>query len=203
MYQKVLAMQKGVNPYDINGWCYTSTANAGSHLARWLKESASVLPCADCSGLNAFFNDPEVQKLLHIHTEKIPVDWNMCLPDASNYTCFAQGSYPYYPLLISAGYRILVYSGNADPCVPTQGTLDWLNRLKVDAHLSDIETWRSWFTAGNPPDNQRQNAGQYWKIDGITFVAVKGAGHMVPQTKPKEAFEMLTAFFKNQDLPAQ
>ena len=41
----------------------------------------------------------------------------------------------------------------------------------------------------------------YWKLDGITFVSVRGAGHMVPQDKPASAAVMLEGFLQGQDLP--
>lgn len=44
-------------------------------------------------------------------------------------------------------------------------------------------------------------AGMVWKLRGFTFVSVKGAGHMVPSDKPKEAQIMLDAFVNNVDLP--
>lgn len=44
-------------------------------------------------------------------------------------------------------------------------------------------------------------AGMVWKLRGFTFVSVKGAGHMVPTDKPKEAQIMLDAFLGDKDLP--
>jgi carboxypeptidase C (cathepsin A) len=43
-------------------------------------------------------------------------------------------------------------------------------------------------------------AGYRTIYNGITFVTVKGTGHMVPQWKPKEAFYMMEQYFKNEDL---
>ncbi len=39
-------------------------------------------------------------------------------------------------------YRMLKYSGDMDGCVPTIGTLNWINALGRDV----LEDWRAWFT---------------------------------------------------------
>lgn len=44
-------------------------------------------------------------------------------------------------------------------------------------------------------------AGMVWKLRGLTFVSVKGAGHMVPTDKPKEAQVMFEAFISGENLP--
>jgi carboxypeptidase C (cathepsin A) len=43
--------------------------------------------------------------------------------------------------------------------------------------------------------------GMVWKLRGLTFVSVKGAGHMVPSDKPREAQVMFESFLFNRDLP--
>jgi len=40
-----------------------------------------------------------------------------------------------------------------------------------------------------------------WKLRGFTFASVKGAGHMVPKDKPKEAYVLFDSFINNKDLP--
>lgn len=50
-------------------------------------------------------------------------------------------------------------------------------------------------------DVQRQVGGNYWKLDGITFVSIRGAGHMVPSDKRHAALDLFTAFINNYDLP--
>lgn len=44
-------------------------------------------------------------------------------------------------------------------------------------------------------------AGNVYKLKGLTFLSVKGAGHMVPTNKPAAAAVMLEAFITGNDLP--
>jgi len=43
-------------------------------------------------------------------------------------------------------------------------------------------------------DNTRQVGGWYKKFDRLTWITIKGAGHMVPTDKPIQAFDMFQAF---------
>ena len=76
--------------------------------------------------------------------------------------------------------------------VPFNGNQRWIESLK----LGVVSPWRSWRAY-----NDMHNIAGYRTIyNGITFVTVKGTGHMVPQWKPKEAFYMMEQYFKNEDL---
>jgi serine carboxypeptidase-like clade 2 len=53
-----------------------------------------------------------------------------------------------YPTLINAGLRIWIYSGDNDGAVPIVGTLNWIQQLKQQLQMTDVEFWRPWFTSG-------------------------------------------------------
>lgn len=40
-----------------------------------------------------------------------------------------------------------------------------------------------------------------WKLTNLTFASVKGAGHLVPKDKPKEAETLLNSFMDGVNLP--
>lgn len=86
--------------------------------------------------------------------------------------------------------RVWVYSGDVDADVPITGTLEWLTWLKKEQQLPTLQKWRRWWISGNNK-NEDQVGGMYWELEGITFVSVKGAGHMVPQDKPASASVLL------------
>jgi serine carboxypeptidase-like clade II len=62
------------------------------------------------------------------------------------------------------------------------------------------EQWREWWVPGLHK-HEDQVGGMVWKLRGFTFASVKGAGHMVPHDKRKEAYTLLTSFLAGTDLP--
>lgn len=103
-------------------------------------------------------------------------------------------------MLIKNGLRIWIYSGDIDANVPTLGTLKWINSLKDAEGIPVVEPWREWWVPGLHT-HEDQMGGMVWKLRDMTFVSVKGAGHMVPSDKPKEAQVLFESFLNGVDLP--
>jgi len=76
-----------------------------------------------------------------------------------------------------------VYSGDTDGAVPLIGTRQWIQNL----NLGIKQGYTSWYV-------DDQVAGYYLEYNGLTLVTVKGAGHMVPQWKPVQAWHMIYSF---------
>lgn len=93
-----------------------------------------------------------------------------------------------------------MYSGDVDANVPIVGTLNWINRLKENEGWPVMEPWREWWIPGLHK-HEDQVAGMVWKLRGFTFVSVKGAGHLVPKDKRREARQMFESFMDGKDLP--
>jgi len=95
------------------------------------------------------------------------------------------------PALLSAGYRVYVYSGMLDficnwvggdywtTQLPWQGQGDFNNATTVDWHVKG------------------QVSGYAKSADGLTFLKVANAGHMVPLDQPVAALDMIKRIFKN------
>jgi hypothetical protein len=90
------------------------------------------------------------------------------------------GSYHVYKKLIPLNkYRILIYSGDSDPAVPTSGTLFWVNKIREELKLATMQYWKPWYTKA---DNGPQNGGNVWELSKLfKLVTFKGIGHMAPQ----------------------
>lgn len=86
-------------------------------------------------------------------------------------------------------YKILIYSGDTDGALPTYGTRQWINSLGWGV----TEKWRYWYVDG-------QVAGAVEKHDGLDFITVHGAGHMCPQWKRKEVYNMITAWLHDEPI---
>ncbi|KAK1292782.1 Serine carboxypeptidase-like 33 [Acorus calamus] len=81
-------------------------------------------------------------------------------------------------------------SGDSDGRVPVIGTRSCIE----DLNLEIKNEWRSWF-------NDKQVGGRILEYEGLKFVTVRGAGHLVPLNKPSEALAMINTYLLNQDLP--
>ena len=93
---------------------------------------------------------------------------------------------------------MLIYSGDADACVPYWGTEEWTRELGF-AVRKDWHPWQSPVAQGGGA----QRAGYVVDYDTPTnfkFATVQGAGHMVPTYKPNFALTMISRFLENKDL---
>ena len=102
---------------------------------------------------------------------------------------------PLYKTL-AAKYRLLIFSGDTDMCVPYIGTEEWTSELGFE----QTEAWRPWLSGTNDCTNATITSGYVTNYDAgtghnFTFLTVKGAGHMVPEFKPVAAKAMLDRFF--------
>lgn len=148
-------------------------------------------------GISHWFNQASTQAALHVPYRR----FDACSDDvATNYTQFANASYWIYPILIKAGLRIWITEGDVDNSVPITGTMTWLNRMKTEFGLPVVDQWREWWVPGIHKFED-QVGGMVWKLRGLTFASVKGAGHMMPKDKKKEAAVILDCFLNNKDLP--
>lgn len=146
------------------------------------KKSASPSVVDKCLGpelAETWLDNPDVQKALHV-TAAQQTAWSTCAD--VDYEKTVDSLLGLYPTLIKA-YKVLVYSGDTDACVPHTGSEAWTRSLGFPV----ADEWRPWLV-------RDQVAGYVTVFDAnsFTFLTVKGAGHMVPQYQPEAAFAMIT-----------
>ena len=132
-----------------------------------------------------WFNFSSVRKALHVDTVNLQ-SWGLCygIDYHANHGSLL-GQYPSWAKQL----RILVYSGDVDGCVPHVFTEQWTTNLGFP-----IKTpFRPWTL-----NDQVMGYAITFDVNDFTFLTVKGAGHMVPQTRPPAALAMFTRFIKNQ-----
>jgi serine carboxypeptidase-like clade 2 len=139
-----------------------------------------------------YFNRPDVQKAMHANTTGIPYEWVGCSdPLFLNWQDQATSVLPIYHELLEAGYRLWVFSGDADSVVPTTGSRYALASLKLPV----VVPWYSWY-------NKQQVGGREIVYKGnLTFVTVRGAGHEVPLLRPTEFLQVFGNFLNGSLLP--
>ena len=103
-----------------------------------------------------------------------------------------EGSFDSIKYLIDNNIRILIYSGDTDLVVPFNGNQLWIKKL----NLTVKDKWKSW----KMDDENDYIAGYKVIYDKLTFITIRGVGHLVAQWKPKEAFYIFRQFIKEDSL---
>ncbi|XP_074281508.1 serine carboxypeptidase-like 33 [Silene latifolia] len=150
-------------------------------------------PCYS-SYAEKYFNKPDVQSTLHANINtgnaNASIKWQVCKDSILNtYHVTVASVLPIYKKLIQGGLKIWIYSGDVDGRVPAIGS-----RYCVESLGLPVKTpWRTWF-------HNNQVGGRIVEYDGLTFVTVRGAGHLVPLNKPSEALALIHSFLTGEEL---
>ena len=213
---EILSLMSNVNIYSIYDTCYLGRGNLKMSLNErykytpWLSETISKIKvnpshpfnlrkvkvnnklnlensgCFDDNVVTNYYNRDDVKHALNVRKT---IDFELC-KDINYFIDRNTGSYHLYPNLIKSGIRIVKYSGDNDMCVPFNGTQKWIKNLG----LPILEEWRKWNVPG---DNNL--GGMVTHYDGLTFITIRGAGHMVPQKKPVEAAYLINQFLSGKN----
>ncbi|XP_061584741.1 lysosomal protective protein [Cololabis saira] len=148
-------------------------------------------PCTNSTPSTLYLNNAYVKTALHISPKALP--WVICSAEVNlNYRRIYMNVKDQYLKLLSAlKYRILVYNGDVDMACNFMGD-EWF----VESLLQQVEVQRRTWLYDDV--DGRQVGGFVKDFNNITFLTVKGSGHMVPTDKPIAAFAMFTRFIKNQ-----
>lgn len=92
-------------------------------------EQAGGMSCDDSMGATMLFNDGIIRERLNLGG--FLQEWTMCSSAVeARFQSDERASYWIYPILMSAGLRVWVYSGDLDANVPITGTLSWVMKLR-------------------------------------------------------------------------
>lgn len=148
-----------------------------------LMNSESAPPCTDDEIANSWLNNEEVRKAIHTAQKSVVSSWDLCT-DRISFDHDAGSMISYHKNLTSKGYRALIFSGDHDMCVPFTGSQAWTRSIGYKI----VDEWRPWSSNG-------QVAGFTQGYDNnLTFLTIKGAGHTVPEYKPREALDFYKRF---------
>ncbi|GFR49252.1 hypothetical protein Agub_g11267, partial [Astrephomene gubernaculifera] len=148
-------------------------------------------PCTDSRAADLWLNDPSVRAAIHAAPASSIGPWTLC-SDKISYTRTHGSMIPIHVNNTRRhGLRALIYSGDHDMAVPHTGSEAWTAELGYEVEAG----WRPWFVA------DEQVAGYVVRyVHGLSYATVKGAGHMVPETNPREAFAMFQRFIDGEPL---
>ena len=99
-------------------------------------------------------------------------------------------------------YRLLIFSGDSDGCVPFTGSAEWTAGLGFPV----VADWRPW----SAPLSSASTAGgasgrvgyvtEYGEAKGFAFATVNNAGHEVPTFQPRAALALISRFIADKPL---
>lgn len=144
-----------------------------------------VDPCL-ASYMPAYLNRADVQRALHVE----PTVWKEF--GGIHYGTMDDDMVPVYRELLNhprtGAWRILIFSGDFDLCVPFEATQRWVRCLGRPV----VRPWHAWTLASG------QVGGNIVEYDRIAFLTVKGSGHMVPYYTPDKGFAFFQRWIDNQ-----
>lgn len=149
-------------------------------------------PCGGTGALNAWAKNKDVKEALHAHA-----DANYFSGDNGvgfEYHSTEQDEAPLYKhLALETDLRVLIYNGDADPGLNSLLGENFTRGIG----LKEIEAWRPWTT-----DGKIRMGGFVTRYEGnLDYLTIRGAGHMVPEYKPRAATAFLSAWLANKDYP--
>lgn len=160
-----------INPYDVRIPC-------------------AVPPlCYDFSGVTKFLNRQDVREDLKVGNHS----WEQCnrLVELALIDDWVHEFKDAVSVVLGGGRRVMVYSGKEDYICNYLGGLEWANATKWTGQEGfDKAPFVNWEVDG-------KLAGEVKTYGDLSFVAVEGAGHMVPMDQPAFALDMLDKFIKN------
>lgn len=144
--------------------------------------------CTDEHLLVNYLNRADVRAAIHVPEDVM--DWDSCAPLVYliKYPNLPGGMAPQMKSLVASKRHltILVYNGDLDTVCDYLGDRWFVDSLGRN-QIGDYVQWKV----------NNQVAGYVQHYDGLTFATVKGAGHMVPADRPREALALISAFLSS------
>nr|GMD36509.1 serine carboxypeptidase-like 2 [Ipomoea batatas] len=150
----------------------------------------SELQCRDeWKALSEYWaNDYNVQMALHVR-QGTKEKWELC-NNSVPYTSSVSNALPSHVNLSKKGYRSLIYSGDHEMVSTCLSNEAWIKSL----NYSIIDDWRSWMVEGQVAGYTTTYANK------MTFVTVKGGGHVAPDYRPFESQVMFERWISYENL---
>ena len=124
-------MTARINGYNPIGICYDPPQFSNGHrrgysYTPFYRGATDEPDCdTDDSGMIKYFNDPDVQKQLHVDA----LNWSPCSDKIWQLYTFGTTTIPLFESFKEAGLKMMFYSGNVDAVVPLLETQEYLKRI--------------------------------------------------------------------------
>lgn len=184
---RLKAMELGIVPRFLATRFNVSAENRlrSAKLNNNLMGGASV-PCLNDSDVTTYMNRPEVRQALHI-PDNLP-SWSICSDDVGQVYGKIYGDMtPFIKKILDARVRVLLYYGDTDMACNFMMGQQFSAKLGLKRVLNK-QPWKF----------DRQIAGFKTLYNkGLTFLTIRGAGHMAPQWKAPQMDYVMQQFLVN------
>eukprot|EP00475_Leptophrys_vorax_P024782 TRINITY_DN3429_c0_g2_i1.p1 TRINITY_DN3429_c0_g2~~TRINITY_DN3429_c0_g2_i1.p1 ORF type:complete len:567 (-),score=107.55 TRINITY_DN3429_c0_g2_i1:35-1735(-) len=180
-------------PICSNGYSVPDTYEQRRQLLQMIANSGinPVVAYEPCNVRNAYKSNLDYVHSASFKTAvhaRSDIVWTACNSSLNyNHTDILTPTQGYYNKLVNltnGSLKILVFSGDMDSVVPTEGTQDWIFYLGYDP----LVFWKEWVVDG-------QTAGFITKFNrNITFATVRDAGHAVPAAQPVRSLILFQSY---------
>jgi serine carboxypeptidase-like clade II len=182
-------MTARINGYNPIGICYDPPQFSNGHrrgysYTPFYRGATDEPDCdTDDSGMIKYFNDPDVQKQLHVDA----LNWSPCSDKIWQLYTFGTTTIPLFESFKEAGLKMMFYSGNVDAVVPLLETQEYLKRIgwavtsPAAVLLNPRGSLEGWITKYE---------------NNLSLYVINAAGHMVPCEKPYAALRMFEGFIQ-------
>uniref|UniRef100_F1L111 Carboxypeptidase n=1 Tax=Ascaris suum TaxID=6253 RepID=F1L111_ASCSU len=142
-------------------------------------------PCLNDSDVVQYMNNKEVRNALHIPSN-LP-KWDICSDEVTTTYQKQYGDMsPFIKKILAKHIRVLLYYGDTDMACNFMMGQQFSAGLKLKRLLNKT-----------PYKFDRQIAGFKTIYEGLTFVTVRGAGHMAPQWRAPQMYYVIQQFLLN------
>ncbi|XP_049524907.1 venom serine carboxypeptidase-like isoform X2 [Dermacentor silvarum] len=146
----------------------------------------------DSKTYKAFVQKPEIRRALHVGQQGFSMSRDLV---AGHFVRdIMRSAVPQFTVVLESGYKVLVYSGPLDICVPTTHTEKFLSNVAWShADRWSHEPRHIWRSA----DGKRLY-GYKKTVENLNFVVVRNGGHVLPYDQPEAMFALITAFIDDE-----
>eukprot|EP00898_Chlorokybus_atmophyticus_P003175 jgi/Chlat1/3859/Chrsp26S00302 len=147
--------------------------------------------CYDFSLLDRYLNLPETQAQLGVKRKFVECTNIVSTAMAAD---IMKNLEPKIPPMLEDGIQVLIYAGDKDLICNWLGNYLWVSGMQWSGKLAfNSAKNETWTVEGD-------YAGELKSAQGLTFLRVASAGHMVPMDQPKHTFAFFKAFINGKPI---
>lgn len=185
---RMRAMKFGLMPRLFNRHTFQGTEIEPWKFVQSFSPSYGDVPCLNDSAMIRYMNSAEVRQALHIPHDQLK--WDMCSDEVTeNYVKMYNDMAPFIKEIIKANVRVLLYYGDTDIACNFMMGQQFSASLKLPKKRGK-EPWMF----------NKQIAGFQTQYEGLTFVTIRGAGHMAPQWRPSQMQYVIRQFIADRPI---